>query len=230
MTVCTYFAPIWGSDKVRQYRNLLTVWRRAWQEAGFNPVVLEEGRTQVPERVPEIENAFANSVTVNDRTYEVQCYLRWAYVADLAARFAGPVLSVDGDTFPNPECRSHGFFRRPASFWNGEFHVLDVGVNPCAVLTDGVSCQHWIDVLLENMATCRAQIGGRDHTSDMVISQHTQPRYPIRLCAPWGHPTGSEYPLVHVGTDQVKAAGESEDDKAGFVLRRVGTFRRGVRK
>ncbi len=229
MTVITCHTPMGTYAQMQKYLDLLKLWRRAWSEAGFTPVVLDGSKRQAgASEESRLRAAFDRSETVNHRDYEWHCYRRWLLLKDYAANFATPLLMVDGDVFPNPSQKKHPFFWNPAAEWSGRFHVLDAGGNPCAVLANHGATYDWILLLRERIPTLRIDYKGKPHVSDMIVAQHAYFPPANPLCAAWED--RRDLPLIHVSTDSVIKEGFRAEDKSAFVSSRIGTFKRPASK
>lgn len=214
----------------RKYQRLLAFWRRAWGEAGFTARVEDASRGVVSRSLErQMRSAFDQMPTVNHRDYEWHCFRRWLVLYDLSAMYQGPLLVVDGDTFPRPEHARHPFFQRPASVWTGGFDILDAYNNPSAVLTGLVGLRSWIDTLIGEIPHHRTHVNGQPHCSDMIIAQATRPLPAAPLCANWGD-RRTDLPMVHIGTDSIIAEGFKASQKAEFVANKLGTIKRPAKK
>ncbi|GAQ84856.1 hypothetical protein KFL_002090080 [Klebsormidium nitens] len=86
--VYTYFEPTQEAplEMVKLHR-LAQVWRKNWYRAGWKPYVIGEDEARDHPLYQELREKFRLLPTVNDRFYELQCYLRWVAMANLGGGF-----------------------------------------------------------------------------------------------------------------------------------------------
>ena len=71
----------YAMDVATERSKMMAVWRKSWALRGWVPTVLTERDAQKHPRYKEYRAHFRTLPTVNRRSYELACFLRWAAVA-----------------------------------------------------------------------------------------------------------------------------------------------------
>lgn len=78
MNIYTYYEPVPGDPRDRQNNEqLLELWQQNWESKGWTPVVLSRKDAEKNPRFKEYMSRFMHYPTVNNKTYELACFLRW---------------------------------------------------------------------------------------------------------------------------------------------------------
>lgn len=94
MKIYTYYADCPTHDQVAELR-LISLWRRVWTEAGWEPFVLSEWHARKSPFFDEYLAAVMRLPSVNSREYETACYMRWMALATVGGGYM-----ADYDVFP----------------------------------------------------------------------------------------------------------------------------------
>jgi hypothetical protein len=73
MKVYTYFA----EHATAKGGQVIELWKRSWQRAGFDPRVLRRADAEKHPRYQAVLNRVRKLPSANSQWYEVACYLRW---------------------------------------------------------------------------------------------------------------------------------------------------------
>lgn len=92
-TIYTYHAPVPGINPEHELK-LLLLWKRNWEAAGYDPVVLNEHKVQDHALYGPFSVAIDALPNINPAGYERACFMRW-----LAMAHVGGGLMADHDVF-----------------------------------------------------------------------------------------------------------------------------------
>jgi hypothetical protein len=172
-------------------RPLYDYWKSGWEKNGWEPVLLTLEDAKKHPRFSDFDNHVRSLPTVNPVEYEVACYHRW-----LALEVVGGGLMVDYDVM------NYGFMPSELAGNNQDVLFFDPGRVPCAVHATSQGAANIVDWIRRNNWDGTTQVGGRPHTSDMIILQrhngHIRP-----LVAEAGTTYWMEAPLVHYANGAV---------------------------
>jgi hypothetical protein len=101
--VCTFFEPFefHAPELADDYLKILKIWDVSWRRHGWRTLILTRKDAELHPRYKDVSFALENLPTINDKIYELSCYLRW-----LAAVQAGC------GPYPHPtpiECFNNGY-------------------------------------------------------------------------------------------------------------------------
>lgn len=131
---------------------LLDLWSEKWRGKGFEPRILSESDAKTHPGYSQFRDRIMRYPTVNNRQYELACYLR-----HMAMAATGEQLLVDYDVLPNPKVES-------INLPEGQrLLLLEPTRVPCAVLADQDGFSDICDLLYEFVPV------GQKHVSDMTI-------------------------------------------------------------
>ena len=105
-TICTYFEPFNHSSTaaVTDYINIAKVWQESWSRQGWRTLILTKADAVLHPRYKEAIGGLENLPTVNDKTYELSCYLRW--FSAVQAGCGTPVRRISAQHI-SPRLRAH---------------------------------------------------------------------------------------------------------------------------
>jgi hypothetical protein len=138
-TVVTYFTPIpelWDPDS--QWK-LIDVWRRSWQKAGWNTVVLQEADVCSHPRFDFFYEHFNAKPSEYGHLYTNACWLRWLGAHHYGALRGIPILLSDYDV------TNHGLAPLPP--WENEMTIF-CDEPPMSIFMGAVlgAPQHYLDM------------------------------------------------------------------------------------
>jgi len=156
MKALAYHVPV---DGMESHASLAGAWKDLTKQRGYDADLLHYADTAKHRSREVLERKIATFPTVNDRTYEAACYLRWlAYGKRLGHGELGLLTDYDVLILANP---------------------ADLGDTPCvfdaapvcsASLLTGRLCHAFADYLVTRPDGYAAtQVNGRPHTSDMYL-------------------------------------------------------------
>lgn len=168
MRVHTFFSPVPELDLEGEYK-LLLLWQRHWSGAGYDPAVLTERHAQAHPLYAEFKDRVLQLPTVNPRSYETACYLRY-----LAMAQAGGGWMLDVDLFP----------RRPNSLPridSGELLTSLQGHIPCCVYGSSnaflEACRLFMTYQVQDVDLETSPKPDQAHVSDMTILERSGFKY-----------------------------------------------------
>jgi hypothetical protein len=80
MNIYTYYQQLKENDEANIW--LLDVWHRSWKFYGWNPIVLTLDDAKNYEEYDKFCNVCETFPTVNNKNYEVACFVRWLTMYD----------------------------------------------------------------------------------------------------------------------------------------------------
>ena len=83
MNVYTFYEPIKNSCNQEEYKKLIDLWKRSWIRQGWNPVMFNLDDCKKHPLYNEIYEICEKRPTVNNKTFEMYCFLRWLSMADV---------------------------------------------------------------------------------------------------------------------------------------------------
>lgn len=184
MKVYTYFA----EHATAKGGQVIELWKRSWQRAGFDPRVLRRGDAEKHPRYQSVLDRVRKFPSANSQWYEVACYLRWLAMATVD----GGGLHVDWDLINLGE---------PP--WELGDKFTDWGIQyegpylPAFVSGSRADFEQVIDWFF--LPPPIQQEKGTRHVSDMLFFTNYGPRYmhvanPRRACALLGR---GEEKIIH---------------------------------
>lgn len=207
MLVYTYYDKAVGQQGQEE---MLSLWAESWKRHGWSPVVLQPKHATAHRAYNDFRNKIWRLPTVNDRTYEEACYLRWLALA--AYKRCG--WMTDYDVINNG-------FRPRQPKWPVE--MLDCTYVPCAVGT----LERGPDVIVK-MIMSYEHPPGSDHCSDMLIFKTKFDRQefgpPGKEVAEFGVDGWRTAPLIHF------SAGKAGPYKARAVREHAPCFKTQTKK
>ena len=159
-TVFTFFdrTELDGAEQQAQ----IALWKAAWKSRGWNPVVLGPLDVMKHPKYEAFRAAVSAFPTVNPKTYELVCYLRW-----LALGYVGGGLMVDYDVIPGTL-----FPKDIAELRKSDklqpFQCRPGSAVPSAMLAPKGALAKWI-VAMQSYSGPVGQEAGRAHLSDQAI-------------------------------------------------------------
>lgn len=188
---------------------LAALWAESWQRHGWEPVII--GPPQIGKLGKELEPFLRFLPTVNARSYEDACYLRWAAMAELGGGWMSDADVINYGFRPDP-----AFLRKkilesydPHAMFPISAPVVCDNHVPCLVFGTEMAyyatVQRFWSLARDHKSFPREQphiktINGRLHTSDMLIIEQMQKGeeyVPIDLVKEYGEDGWCESPLVH---------------------------------
>lgn len=97
MKIYTYYVQVPELNSFDELK-LLSLWRRRWFEAGFEPETLGEYQAQQHSMFAKYDQAITQLPSCNPSSYERACWLRWLALAQVGGGFMS-----DYDVFPYPD-------------------------------------------------------------------------------------------------------------------------------
>jgi len=187
MNVFCYF----DNPKAPNYPDrLIECWRESWEANGFTPRVMTEADARANPRFTEIEATCKALPTVNDRRFEMSCWLRW-----LAFQQVAPGVFTDYDVI--------NFSLRPEDVPTGNVVCLESPASPCCIYATREGLAGFLDAFkLGNQ--CATLIDGRQHTSDLMVFQAWHKGPPIALSKLVTHAGHLHSQCVHFPNGLVK--------------------------
>lgn len=181
--VVTYHETLHNPDN----EQLLILWRKTWESFGHPVFVLTREDALEHELYVDMLQKAEELPTVNQKNFEVMCFIRWCAVAMFEQRCA----FLDFDVFP---CEAFTLVEIPTS------GLIGYGV-PGFVVGDPCDFEKVIHLLLEY------EPGDQTHVSDMTIMQERKDHifdqlHLLSLC--YGLDGWEKSPLVHFGNAYVK--------------------------
>jgi hypothetical protein len=193
-TVCTYFDADKEVDQAEQ-KNMIEMWKLAWKNAGYNPVVLEEWDASKNERYVELKAKLKDMKSNGPRRSAMAKLYRW-----LAFAHQGSGLFVEYDVFPNP-----GMAHEDIPDADG-FNALEMK-RLSAVSADRRATKLFVE-----------EIMGFDYQScdkipdDVEILMKCQDAFWLKqhdIVKGWNSPRWAEARMIHFSTKDCKSAGAS---------------------
>jgi hypothetical protein len=182
MKVVTY----WQDAGVPLPIKLVDLWLRSWVRHGFEPIMAKpEDAARHPRHA--VVKAWAEAApTVNDRRFEMACWLRWcAYARHAPAVFA--------------DCDVIDFGCVPEMIPQGDF----VNLGGATVYATKIGIEGFISFFPR---VSRILVGSKEHVSDVyALDQYALPE-PLgkSICVLAGSSRELTAPLVHFGNASVK--------------------------
>lgn len=221
--VCTYFEDVFVEDAAEDYQAMLQLWKSSWRNQGWETTVLTEADAARHPNYTEWRAIFAGLPTVNDRGYELACYLRW-----VAAIQSGCGWLSDVDVL------NYGF--PPQHALSGPVLYTFEGPVPALVTGERVAFEAvvlaFVQVyqrIIKNLTDESIQsMNGAPHTSDMYIlasrpDLYFDLRFPLSLYSPGARNLSV---LLHYNKNEVKnILGHGDKVKAVQTIRALPTPR-----
>jgi len=91
MNVYTFYEPINDFGNKNQYDDLIKIWKKSWQYYGWNPIILNLNDAKKHPDYNFLYQKCKEFPTVNHKTYELYCFLRWLAIA----QYGGWVADID---------------------------------------------------------------------------------------------------------------------------------------
>jgi hypothetical protein len=82
MNIYTFYEPI-NNSTFSDNKKILEVWKKSWSYYGWNPIVLTLEDCKKHSFYEKYREKCESFPTVNDKNYEILCYLRWLAMANL---------------------------------------------------------------------------------------------------------------------------------------------------
>lgn len=162
MRVYTFYERMFDDES-----NLVTYWKRSWENAGWEPEVLTLSHAKCDYDYEKFVQATKKLPTINHKLFEEMCYVRWA-----ALRYVGGGLLTDYDVmnYSFPPTKPKTDLEMYGGYWG------------CVWATEqGVT--NFIDEISNNGESYIKIVNDRPHISDARIGYHfpkTQKRREIR--------------------------------------------------
>lgn len=190
MKVFTYYSPVQQMG-VSEQSALLAIWKRAWQRAGWEPVVLSARDAEKHPRYKHAELIFSGFPSVNPKNYEMACWLRWVAMA----RHGG--VMVDYDVVP------YGFAPDDIPLNDGHLVSILADNNPCPCAVHGTRQQfeNTVEIFLgSKLLATDIEHGDRPHLSDQNLLQRLSEKFRPHIydmCPEYRSRHWKEAKLVH---------------------------------
>ena len=174
---------------------LIDVWAETWKRHGWEPCLLTTSNARLHPDYDRILAAVQKLPTVNGRTYEDACYLRWA-----ALKMAGGGLLVDYDV------GNRGLRPDHVGHYVNDIVHLHLNRVPCALYATKAGLDTVLGWFLDNPRIWT--VNGKPHVSDMHIFADRSGAFPIDpVCCEFNDARTRGLPLVHFSSDTVRAFG-----------------------
>lgn len=173
---------------------LIMLWKRAWEKAGFEPIVLNEFIARQSPLFEAMKSRITNKElpSVNPENYDFHCYARWLAMAEV-----GGGLMSDYDVMP------YGWTIKDKDTVPEALTTFQ-GHTPCLVAGVKKAYLRAIKGFLEYQLTLRDMEGGKPHISDMHILLHGNISYKkTNVVVNFGTPGWETAPLVHFSTSSL---------------------------
>jgi len=171
---------------------LISLWKRSWESAGFDPIVLCEDDARSHPGYEYFAERISRFPSINPSAYERACYMRHAAMANI-----GGGCLLDADVMPHPRKQVVIFQNSPGNRhgWVEEkFLILEPERVPCAVVGTQEGYEEWCDILCEYDPPAPEK-----HVSDMIIAQAA--KMPCtNLCIEYLHEGWREAAMLHFST------------------------------
>jgi hypothetical protein len=152
MKIYTFYEELDSINKNEQLE-LIDIWKKSWIKFGWNPIVLSKSDTNISE---EQYRLISKLPTVNDKEYEISCYLRWNAMSNIGGGWMCDYDVVNCGFTPDKSL---------------EYESLSIlqGHVPCLVFGTSEDYSKTFDIFCNDGLNKFIKIGEKNHTSDMVI-------------------------------------------------------------
>lgn len=82
MNIYTFFEPIGLPEKIEQEKKIIEIWKKSWKYYGWNPIILSLEDAKKNNKFEIFKTKCESFPTVNDKEYELLCFLRWLAFAE----------------------------------------------------------------------------------------------------------------------------------------------------
>jgi hypothetical protein len=197
-TICTYFEPF-SSDRQDEFQAIVKLWNHSWRTQGWNTRVFSEKDAAKYPGYEELKAQFLDLPTVNDRRFEMSCYLRWLAMVATGCRW---MSDIDMINFGFP----------PQQPWHGPVLHSYGGVMPALVTGSTDAFQAVVDTLKKISqdplnSTSVINVNHHPHVSDMLVFASNPHLYlPLSFPLYASSPKAlASSPLIHFSFDDAKA-------------------------
>jgi hypothetical protein len=83
MNVYTFYEPIANSFYNNEYKDLIDLWKKSWIKQGWNPIIFNLNDSKKHPLYNEIYSICEKRPTLNEKNFEMYCYLRWLAMANV---------------------------------------------------------------------------------------------------------------------------------------------------
>lgn len=199
MNIYTYF---YQDESLPESKDLLPIWKSAWEAVGFNPIVISEEPVNHT-KFSEVLGKVKSLPNKNPQKYSENNFLRWLAAGYLAGDGA---LFVDSDLFPTCSFDISCLEALPKG---GDIVILDSYKCPCAVWLNQRGCDILCNAILNvDSADC-------EHYCDQEMFRDSG-WISLDLVGTWPN---SDKPLIHIATYHLIEKGEisSPNEKAEWI-------------
>lgn len=179
-TVLTYYEP--RQEETDYSADILRLWSNMWQHHGWNVVVLNESMARTHFMYQDFKEAVARLPTINSKSYEMNCYMRWLAYEKWTECTRVPVLVVDYDVLNqglNPTEWTRLLMGRSTT-WDSRLHAeplcaLHYPDVPALVTVNHLGLVRLRTLFMWQATHCQVypvswrEFWPRIHTSDMMI-------------------------------------------------------------
>ena len=160
MKVYTYYSNV-GSMNAFEQARMIALWKASWSRHGWEPIVLTPADARANPMHDQLVAKFATFPTVNNKEYEMACWLRWI------------AMAMVGGTMTDYDVLAFGFTPADIPTNDGEFVSILADNNPCPCAVSGTAQQYenTVRAFAEMMPGDSAVHGDRPHFSDQSAVQ-----------------------------------------------------------
>jgi len=193
--VFTYFEDF-GTESSTKHKKIVELYVQNWQAMGYKVEVLGLKDAIRHPDYSSYKRTVGKFPTVNGRSYELACFMRWLALDQVSGRFM-----TDYDVF-NIDFDSETFIRLVSNYAFSSIRVLnlDAGRVPCAVYVADELASHKLLSILKSKRMARlaeTTIDGKRHVSDMHMFANLE----IGDMEPICHLATEGFPLRHFSSD-----------------------------
>lgn len=167
MNVYAFFEPIdenWIDHK--DYKKILELWKKSWTFYGWNPVIYGIKECEKHPQFDLIYKLCEKFPTVNPKKYEMFCYLRWLYMANV------------GGWYSDIDMINYGF--TPKDYQN-KIVSSGIALHCCPIFMNTNNYQKLIDTYFNINENSFISIHNKPHYSDMYILKNFSDNIDIKL-------------------------------------------------
>ena len=193
-------ATYWEEMNGWQQDGLMEEWENSWRRNGWEPVVLRKEDLEKHPLLVEIQKHVEYLPTINNKQYEVACYLRW-----LAFELSGSQMCVDMDLI------NYSFTPEDAEKLPQD-KVVSLIHNGCpAAIHMPSGYRMWKHILNYKITHCGWE-NGIPHSSDQnmiirLIDEKHEDFMAIDFCKQYGDAGWDNAPLVHFANGAIYSHG-----------------------
>lgn len=162
--VCTYFADVFADDTAERYQAMLNLWKQSWRNQGWKTTVLTEADAATHPNYTEWRAMLASLPSVNNRGYELACYMRWVAAIQSGC---GWLSDIDVINYGFPP--QHAFSGPVLYSFGGSVPALVTGERLAFEAVARAFVQVYQRLMNNVTDTAMTSINGRPHTSDMYV-------------------------------------------------------------